>query len=443
MHGIWVRGGSLGLEFLSFLRVLSASGREDGNLRGVVCGWDVGWVWLAFEGGCGILKGIPSMNAPTFFPKRLDSIGRRVSKQVWTRTDGAWVDESTTAFVYDGWNLISEISNLPSQIQSSKNYVWGIDLSGSLQGAGGVGGLLAQTHSDSSGTRTFHYLYDLNGNISEVLDGSGTIAAHYEYGPFGEVLREAYQSLEVRRSLGEGGFTFSTKYRDAETGLLYYGYRYHDSATGRWLNRDPIEESGGLNLYGFVGNDAVNGVDVLGQYSLGDAERSLENKNVQKLGAEKIFNYSIKVYSDEQIFEAWLVLERSDMDWLDDQPDCPCSTDCIDKKVWGELSDNLHGYHKTAKVCMRSNPRYGHANQCCYDSDGKNGVSGKLITHGSGSGSADRVPGTVKTFLGHKANDMSPADLADRLDGGVWGVWSEKYLTVRPSVGASKCSRYP
>lgn len=40
---------------------------------------------------------------------------------------------------------------------------------------------------------------------------------------------------------------------------------YYDPSSGRWLSRDPIEEVGGLNLYGFVGNDPVNHVDVLGR----------------------------------------------------------------------------------------------------------------------------------------------------------------------------------
>jgi hypothetical protein len=44
-----------------------------------------------------------------------------------------------------------------------------------------------------------------------------------------------------------------------------YGYRYYDPATGRWPSRDPIGERGGLNLYGFVGNDGVNQWDLLGQ----------------------------------------------------------------------------------------------------------------------------------------------------------------------------------
>ncbi len=47
-------------------------------------------------------------------------------------------------------------------------------------------------------------------------------------------------------------------------GVTYYGYRYYDAVTGRWPSRDPIGEEGGINLYGFVGNDGVDGVDFLG-----------------------------------------------------------------------------------------------------------------------------------------------------------------------------------
>lgn len=52
--------------------------------------------------------------------------------------------------------------------------------------------------------------------------------------------------------------------RVAETALYYYGYRYYDPVTGRWKSRDPIEERGGYNLYGFVDNDGVNSFDILG-----------------------------------------------------------------------------------------------------------------------------------------------------------------------------------
>ena len=43
-----------------------------------------------------------------------------------------------------------------------------------------------------------------------------------------------------------------------------YLYRYYDPLTGRWPSRDPIEERGGVNLYGFVGNDGLNNYDKLG-----------------------------------------------------------------------------------------------------------------------------------------------------------------------------------
>ena len=46
--------------------------------------------------------------------------------------------------------------------------------------------------------------------------------------------------------------------------VAYYGYRYYDPLTGRWPSRDPIEEDGGVNLYGFVGNDGANKFDELG-----------------------------------------------------------------------------------------------------------------------------------------------------------------------------------
>ena len=48
------------------------------------------------------------------------------------------------------------------------------------------------------------------------------------------------------------------------SGVSYYGFRFYSPSQGRFLNRDPIEEQGGLNLYAFVGNDPVNRWDYLG-----------------------------------------------------------------------------------------------------------------------------------------------------------------------------------
>ena len=82
----------------------------------------------------------------------------------------------------------------------------------------------------------------------------------HSYDAFGNLLATENSQLATLLSL-----RFSTKYLDPETGFYYYGYRYYDPELGRWLTRDPIEEQGGLNLYGFCGNDAVNRADRLGE----------------------------------------------------------------------------------------------------------------------------------------------------------------------------------
>ncbi|MDP0490673.1 MAG: RHS repeat-associated core domain-containing protein [Verrucomicrobiota bacterium JB023] len=129
-----------------------------------------------------------------------------------------------------------------------------MDLSGSLQGAGGVGGLLAVDETSA----TYYPTYDGNGNVSDYLNASGGIEAHYEYDAFGNT------TTSVGAKSGDFRHRFSTKPLDAETGFYYYGYRYYDPVTGRWPSRDPIEEEGRINLYAFVGNDAVNKWDLFG-----------------------------------------------------------------------------------------------------------------------------------------------------------------------------------
>ena len=59
-----------------------------------------------------------------------------------------------------------------------------------------------------------------------------------EYGPFGEAIRSTGPMAKANP------FRFSTKYQDDETDLLYYGYRFYNASTGRWINRDSAEEFG-------------------------------------------------------------------------------------------------------------------------------------------------------------------------------------------------------
>jgi RHS repeat-associated protein len=169
------------------------------------------------------------------------------------------IPDAVHSYVWDGWNLAAEtVSNKLTGAVCTDLYTRGPDLSGTLQGAGGVGGLLAVTRVSASGTQTFFPACDANGNVTEHINDSGATVAHREYGPFGETIRATGPMADTFN------FWFSTKYLDHETGFYYYGYRFYSSPLGRFITRDPIGKDGGLNLYGFVGNDPVNKTDWLG-----------------------------------------------------------------------------------------------------------------------------------------------------------------------------------
>ena len=84
------------------------------------------------------------------------------------------------------------------------------------------------------------------------------MTANASYDAFGNVVTQEFETTTP--------FGFSTKYMDSESGFLYYGFRFYDSLMGRWLSKDPIEEQGGLNLFGFLRNDGISKFDVLGKW---------------------------------------------------------------------------------------------------------------------------------------------------------------------------------
>jgi len=92
----------------------------------------------------------------------------------------------------------------------------------------------------------------------ELLDSNGDYAAWYAYDPNGRIVQSG-GTFAASNPIG-----FSTQYTDRETGLVYYGLRFYSPDKGRFLNRDPIGEQGGANLYRFVGNNPVSRVDIWG-----------------------------------------------------------------------------------------------------------------------------------------------------------------------------------
>ena len=165
---------------------------------------------------------ILASNASTVVENTYDYQGRRIMKTA---------NGVTNRFLYDGWNMIHEKTG--GATTPSRSYVWGLDLSQTLQGAGGVGGLLSAHTTNSTHIATF----DGNGNVSEYIDSSdGSIAAHYEYDPFGNI------TAQTGVNPNDFAYRFSTKYLDGETDLYYYGFRYYSPELGRWVSRDRVIE---------------------------------------------------------------------------------------------------------------------------------------------------------------------------------------------------------
>jgi len=170
-------------------------------------------------------------NATTVVNFKYDYMGRRFEKSVEGGT--------TKTFIYDGWNPIAEIAS-----SLTNYYTWGLDLSGSLQGlpvrgrtqtgAGGIGGLLSTVQDGD----IYFSCFDANGNVTDYVDETGDIVAHYEYDPFGGII------LANGDKKDDFNFRFSTKYLDIETDLYYYGYRYYILLLGRFINMDPVDDIG-------------------------------------------------------------------------------------------------------------------------------------------------------------------------------------------------------
>jgi RHS repeat-associated protein len=166
------------------------------------------------------------------------------------------VDDQTNSLIWDGFNIIQVLTHTQTHTLTN-SFIWGLDLSGTLQGAGGVGGLLAEI---KDGTPYFA-AFDANGNVTEYVSTNGTLAAHYEYSPFGEIVVQSGDMADA--------FThrFSTKPWCEVTGMSEYELRMYNPGLGRWLSREPLGETFSGALYGFLDNKAVNRLDVLGFYA--------------------------------------------------------------------------------------------------------------------------------------------------------------------------------
>ncbi len=165
---------------------------------------------------------------------RYDGLGRRIEKVANGQTRRYVYDRDQILLEYDGANTLQA------------RYTHGPR----------VDELLAVTRSGS----TFFYHNDGLNSASDLTDGSGATVQSYSYDVWGNVVN---QTGSV-----ENPFVFTGRERDSETSLYYYRARYYEPRIGRFIQKDPIGDDQGKNLYPYVQNNPVNRIDPSGKVDI-------------------------------------------------------------------------------------------------------------------------------------------------------------------------------
>ena len=155
-----------------------------------------------------------------------DANGQRLSKTV---------DSQTTAYYYDGINLLY----IKEDDQLSDVF---------LRGLGGD--IVMGVRDDSY----YSYHTDPRGSITNILNEWGGVYQRIAYDAYGNITEE-YDSFGS--SLGYTGAVM-----DRETGFLYLSARYYAPETSRFISEDPARD--GQSWYMYCNGDPVNQVDPSG-----------------------------------------------------------------------------------------------------------------------------------------------------------------------------------
>ena len=157
----------------------------------------------------------------------------RISRS-WKWINDQWVPDSEKRRVYLGMDVVQE--------RDSNNNVT----------ASYSGGLSARSTAEG----TVFYGFDGGGNVTSLTDGTGAVVGSYTYDAWGNTIASSGAKAQ------ENPYRYSGKEQLA--GYYSYGFRFYSPSLGRWINRDPLRERGGKNLYGFVANNPINHMDRYG-----------------------------------------------------------------------------------------------------------------------------------------------------------------------------------
>ena len=165
-------------------------------------------------------------------------------------------------FTYDGLSRVAKIVEKTGvTINSTRKFVWCGQEKCEFRDANNAITQRNYAQGQYVGTTAYFFTRDHLGSIREMFTGSGTVVARYDYDPYG-------RSTTVLGTTPTD-FNFTGLYRHSKSNLDLAVYRAYDPDLGRWLNRDPIAETGGINLYGYVHNAPMSRADRSGLFDVG------------------------------------------------------------------------------------------------------------------------------------------------------------------------------
>ncbi|MFH1230942.1 MAG: Ig-like domain-containing protein [Planctomycetota bacterium] len=229
---------------------------------------------------------------------------------------------TTTQFIYDGANIIADYDQ-DNVIQASY-----------------ITPFLDQNLVINKNGNTYYYMSDGLGSIRNIINAGQVTKNEYDYTAFGEPL--SWSEKITNR------YTYTSREWDAESGTYYYRARQYNPYSGGFTARDPIEYAGGLNLYGYVGNNPVNRTDPSGLVVVVEGSQS------------ELSSWRIPEYYDSQTYNKY--------------QDEPCDMHCEKCEMTGRVKIEDNGTKdKVIRVKITEEPKfesfytYGRATpgQCC------------------------------------------------------------------------------
>jgi RHS repeat-associated protein len=174
-----------------------------------------------------------------------DPLGRRLTKSVLNQTTTGWNEAYREHYLYNGQH---EIGAIASDGTLKNLRVLGLNTHEELP----------MTVAIEMNRKTFATIMDVQNNICRLVDPlSKKIVSKYEFTSFGE---------ETSGQNDENPWRWAAKRFDPELNLIYFGKRYYDPESSRWLTTDPAGFVDSLNLYQYAFNNPYSYFDPNGEF---------------------------------------------------------------------------------------------------------------------------------------------------------------------------------